>query len=393
MKNAVIVLPTYNEKDNIEKIIREVFSQEKNCPGWQFQVLVSDSHSPDGTFELAKKIASENPKVHVISVGRGLGVGLIEGHKYAIKRLKPDALLQLDADCQVETSVIPKMLKVLEDGYDFAIGSRFVKGGKNKLSPMRRLFSSGASILCRILMGPWNIGEFTNSARAFTPELFKKLNFERMPWKEKTYIVEPAFLHECILAGAKYKEVPLIFKDRAEGYSKNKVFNYTYDVITYSIDARLRAWGISNSFFHFSRRIKTLVKFGLVGFSGTAVDFIFYNIFISAIGISPATAKAFSTEIAILNNFTWNNFWTFRYRKTKHSLFKKLAIFNLVSLGGLSISVLIVKFLHTLYGDGTADVMGLKIAYYNLYFFATIPPVMTWNFTINHLWTWRHVES
>ncbi|HEX9059682.1 MAG TPA: hypothetical protein VF941_05860, partial [Clostridia bacterium] len=119
----------------------------------------------------------------------------------------------------------------------------------------RRLFSKGSSFVCRFIMGPLDIQEFTNSARAFTPALFKKMNWERLPWREQTFIMQPAFLHEAILAGAKYEEVPLIFRDRAEGYSKNKTVGYTRDVIAYAIDARLHMWGINIPFFHIIRRI------------------------------------------------------------------------------------------------------------------------------------------
>lgn len=390
MKKISIVLPTYNEKQNLEKTINEVFTQEEKLPGYTIEIIVADSNSPDGTGELAKKLASQNSKVHYINVERGLGVGIIKGHQYALLKIKPDILAQLDADGQVEAKVIVEMVNTIEEGYKLALGSRFVKGGENQLSASRRLYSFGASFLCRLIMGPINVGEFTNSARAFTPELFKKINLDRLPWREKSFIIQPAFLNEAIIAGAKYKEVPLIFKNRAEGYSKNKVFNYVYDIITYSIDARLHKWGLNIPFFYLTRRAKTFIKFALVGFSGTIVDFIFYNIFISYLSLMPATSKAFSTEVAIINNFALNNIWTFKHRKTKNSIWQKFAIFNLVSLGGLAIGVLIVKYLHSVFGDGETVILGITIAYYNLYFFATIPPVMIWNFTVNHFITWKH---
>jgi dolichol-phosphate mannosyltransferase len=389
MKKVVVVLPTLNEKDSLEPFIKAVLSQEKNLSGYKLEVVISDSQSKDGTYELAQKLAKQDSKIHVISVGKGLGVGLIEAHKFAIKNLHPDILAQMDADGQVEVDVLPRMVKTIDEGYNLALGSRFVKGGKNMLSLSRRVFSSGMSLVCRILMGPWDIKEFANSSRAFTPELFQKINLDRLPWKEQTFIVQPAFLHEAILAGAKYKEVPLVFKNRAEGYSKNKVINYIYDVFTYSIDARINSWGINFPFFQTTRRAKTLIKFSIVGLTGTLVDFAFYKLFINHFGIAPATAKGFSTEMGIINNFLFNNFWTFRSRKVSTNIYQRFGIYNLVSLGGLLIAVLIVKLLHNIYGDGFIDVMGRPIAYNNFYFFATIPPVMIWNFTINHFVTWR----
>lgn len=394
LKIVSVVLPTYNEEDNIEKTVERVLEQEKKLPGWELHIVIADDiRSTDGLQKIAQDLVAKSKRIHFIKVDPGLGVGLIEGHRFALKNIHPQVLAQLDADGQVVADVLHKLVNTIDQGYDLAIGSRFVSGGKNQLSFARRLFTYGASTFCRIMMGPMDIKEFTNSARAFTPEIFKKINLERLPWKEKSFISQPAFLHEAILAGAKYKEVPLIFRNRLEGYSKNKVFNYTYDVITYCLDVRLHKLGFNIPFFQLTRRAKTFVKFGLVGVVGTLVDFLFYKVFINYFGISPATSKGMSAEIAIINNFFLNNFWTFRYRKTKTNFWQKLGIFNLVSLGGLVMSVLIVKFLHVSFGDGFIYIFGHHVAYNNFYFFATIPPVMIWNFTVNHFITWRNKED
>lgn len=395
MKRIIsLVLPTYNEKANIENTVNKVLQQQSHLPGWEIHIIIADDvRSSDGTEQIAKKLASKNSRVHYIKVEPGLGVSLIEGHKFALEHLHPELLAQLDADGQVVPDVLGRLVQAIEEGYTLAIGSRFVTGGKNQLSFARKVFTYGASIFCRLIIGPWDIKEVTNSARVFTPALFKKINLERLPWKEKTFIVQPAFLHEAILAGAKYKEVPLVFKNRLEGYSKNKVFNYTYDIITYGLDVKFHKLGINIPFFKITRKAKTVVKFGLVGSIGTIVDFFFYKLLINYFVLTPATAKGFSTEIAIINNFMLNNYWTFRYRKTKTKFWTKLGIFNLVSMGGLIMGVLIVKFLHLTYGDGFITVLGKPIAYNNFYFFATIPFVMTWNFTVNHFITWRHQED
>ncbi len=394
MKKVSVVLPTYNEKANIEKTIEKVLEQGKILPGWQIHIIVADDvRSSDDLEKIVKNLMKKNKRIHFLKVDPGLGVGIINGHQYSIENIHPNILAQLDADGQVVPDVLVRLVNTIEEGYSLAIGSRFVAGGKNQLSFARRLFSQGASTICRILMGPWDIKEFTNSARAFTPQLFEKINLARLPWKERTFIIQPAFLHEAILAGAKYKEVPLIFKNRLEGYSKNKVFNYTYDVISYCLDARLHALGINAPVYKVSRKLKTFVKFALVGVVGTIVDFFFYKVFINYFSIQPATAKGMSAEIAIINNFFLNNYWTFKYRKTKTNLWTKLGIYNVVSFGGLIISVLIVKLLHTTYGDGFIPILGRPIAYNNFYFFATIPPVMIWNFTVNHFITWRHSDD
>lgn len=393
MKRVVVVLPTYNEKETLERFLPKVLGVEKQLKGYCVHVLISDSHSPDGTGEIAKQLVKMNPKVHFIETGPGLGVGLIEGHLYSLRHLKPDIMAQLDADGQVDVDVLPRLVQAIDEGYDLAIGSRFAMGGRNELSFTRRVFSSGASLVARAIMGPWNIKEVTNSARAFTPQLFKKINLDRLPWKEKSFIIQPAFLNEAVIAGAKYKEVPLVFKNRDAGYSKNKVINYIYDLITYAMDARLHKWGIDLPLFRIARRVKTLVKFSVVGLSGTLVDFSIYNLLINFIGLPPATSKLFSTELGIVNNFTWNHLWTFKGRKTSTNVYQKFGIYNSVSFGALIIAVLLIKVLHSVFGDGVADILGIKMAYYNVYFFLTIPPVMVWNFVINHFITWKHQKD
>jgi dolichol-phosphate mannosyltransferase len=389
MKKLVVVLFTYNERDTLEKTVKDVFNQQEFIPGYDIEIVISDSHSPDGTGEIAGKLAKQNKKIHYIDVGRGIGVGIIEGHLYSLKYLKPDIMAQLDADGQVDADVLQKLVKVIDEGNDLAIGSRFVKGGKNQLSLFRKMFTWGASWVYRVIVGPVNVQEVTNSARAFTPELFEKINLKRLPWKEDSFIIQPAFLNEALSTGAKFKEVPLVFKNRAEGYSKNKVFNYIYDMFAYAADARLHKWGFNIPLFKASRRAKTLIKFSLVGFTGTMVDFMFYKILINYFGLTPAMSKGFSTEMGIINNFLLNNFWTFRSRKVSTNIYQRFGMYNLISFGGLLIAVIIVKMLHNIYGDGFITVMGRPIAYNNFYFFATIPPVMIWNFTANHFITWR----
>ncbi|OGE32067.1 hypothetical protein A2631_03035 [Candidatus Daviesbacteria bacterium RIFCSPHIGHO2_01_FULL_44_29] len=390
MKIVSVVLPTYNEKDNIEKFIDGVLDQEKELPGWKIEIIVADDvRTSDGTDLIVKKLASKNSQIHYLQVEPGLGVGLITAHLYALKNLQPDIMAQMDADGQVEIDILPRMVKTIEEGYTYVQGSRFVKGGKNNLSISRRFFSATMSLVVRIIMGPWDFQEFANSARAFTPQLFSKINLNRLPWKQQTFIIQPAFVHEAMIAGAKYKEIPLIFKDRAEGYSKNKIINYSYDVLTYVIEARLHKWGIKVPFFKWSHKAKVIIKFSVVGFTGTIVDLFFYNLFIRWFGFVPAVARLFSASLGIVNNFTWNSLWTFKGRQTTTKVWQRFLMYCLVSTGAIFISISITAVLDYIYGEGILSIFGLKIAYHNIIFLTTIPPVMAWNFTINHFVTWR----
>lgn len=258
MKKIVVLLPTYNEVDNIEDCVEGVLKQEKEIKGWRVEILIVDGGSSDGTVEKANKLVSKNLRIHLLKVERGLGVGLIKGHLYSIKHLRPQILAQIDSDGQIEYDVLPKLVKTIEIGYNLALGSRFIKGGKNQISLLGRMLSKCSSWFCKIVMGPSDITEFNTLTRAFTPELFKKIRLENLPWKEQTFIIQPAFLNEAILAGAKYKEVPIICRERLKNYSKNKIINYTYDVITYALDAKFKKLGLAIPFFKISRKLNRL---------------------------------------------------------------------------------------------------------------------------------------
>lgn len=394
LKKVVVVAPTYNEKGSIKKAVETIAAQNGKIEGFDIHVLVVDSHSPDGTGEIAQELVKQNKNVHFLDVKeRGLGLAIISGYEYALEKLGADVLMQIDADLQHDPNDIPKFLQKIAEGYTYIQGSRFIKGGSNDISLMRQLFSFGSSLVCRLLTGIWEISDFTPSFKAYTKELYLKMDKAAIPWHGTTFLIQPAAIVEAHRAGAKMTEVPIIFRKRGADRSKNEIVNYIIDIIAYGLEVRLSIWGIKFPVLYWARRSKIFIKFGTVGFVGTVIDFIFYNIFISVFGIRPATSKAISTEIAILNNFSWNNLWTFKRRKTKNTLWQKLLLFNFVSFGGLIIGVLIVKFLHTFYGDGSLDLGLFSVQYYNLYFFATIPPVMAWNFTMNHFITWKRDED
>ena len=222
-----VTIPTYNEAENIEEAIKRVLAQGKNLKGYDLHVIVSDSHSPDKTGEIVKSIAAKNPKVHYLDVKvRGLGVGLIKGHQYAIFKLKADILAQMDGDLSHDPASLPEMVKYINEGYDLVNGSRLMKGGKNLLGWHRRLFSWGSAMYCRISWGTWGIHEYTNSYRVFTKKLFEKIDLNSIPWRSTTYIIQPAFLYAAIQSGAKIKEVPIFCRPPRWIFKSKNYFLY-----------------------------------------------------------------------------------------------------------------------------------------------------------------------
>ena len=390
---AVVTLPTYNENDNIAEIIERVLGEAKNLPNVDLHVLVSDSHSNDGTGEKVKEITKNNSKVHYLDVKeRGLGIGLIRGHRFAIDKLKADILAQMDADLSHDPSTLPKMIKLLKE-YDLVNGSRLMKGGKNLLGFHRRIYTLGSALFCRLSWGQFGLTEFTNSYRVFTKELFEKIDFSKVPWRAQTYIIQPAFLYAAIKAGAKIKEIPITFEDRKRGYSKSKIYNYIIDILFFGAKVRIH-------------KSKTLIKFLMVGSASYLINASLLGIlnrgdlfFIPVLNqpllsmvpteeLAPRLlfisldrlliSSIISIQASIIFNFVFHENWTFKYRSREGSKIKRFLKFNLTSFGSPLIQLASILFfarvftLHEQIGLAIGVVIGL--------FF---------NYAVNLLWIWK----
>ena len=394
----VINIPTYCERDNIEEIIKSVLSACKKIDA-DVHILVADSASPDGTGQVVKKISSRNPKVHYLDVKvRGLGVGVVKGHRFAIDKLKADVLAQMDGDLSHGPSTLPIMFDYIKKGYDLVNGSRLMPGGKNLLGWHRRLFTRGSALFCKLSWGTFNLSEYTNSYRMFTKELFEKIDFTKVPWRAKTYIIQPSFLYAAIETGARIKEVPIKFVDRKKGYSKAQIVAYTLDVLKFGVKVRIQ-------------RSKMFVKFLMVGTGGYLVNAIalgllnrgqIYNMSLLGKPIlllipqhqqAPKflyftidrlfVASVISIELSIIFNFLFHDNWTFKTRAKNGLLITRFLKFNLTSAGSpliqlVSILVFFRVFsLHEQIGLAFGVAIGLFV-----------------NYLANTLWIWKaHSEN
>jgi dolichol-phosphate mannosyltransferase len=345
MKNlsvAVIVIPTYNEAKNIGRMIEylntKTFPALKNK--WNLKILVVDGNSPDGTAKIVKKLSQKYPQTTHLFLETskdGLGAAYLKGFKYAMEKLKADAVFEFDADFQHPPEMIAPMLKEIEKGYDYVLGSRKVKGGSNpKGWGLKRVFFSEAGgLTARILL----FFPFKNFFKVTDPTTGLKvtrvkgfldhldLSFSHLHTKGFAYKMQ--LLFETLKLGAKYKEVPLSFQVRTEGVSK--------------IDGNAVMDGIKVCFLtRWSDDVtQKFLKFGTVGFIGYLVNAIGLSLFFGLTGVE-WLAWLLSTEIAIISNFTWNNLWTFKGDKIKGVglLVKKFFQFNFTSLGALLIQTI-----------------------------------------------------
>jgi dolichol-phosphate mannosyltransferase len=239
-KRAVVVIPSYNERENIADIIAAALACQVHAKAHDLHVLVSDSHSADGTLDIVGELTRTNPHVHLLDVqARGIGVGLYRGIVHAIEDLGAEVLIEMDADFQHNPEDIPRFLSKIVEGYDLVVGSRFIAGSGNKMPWQRRILSVGANQVIRLMLGLRDITEVTTSYRAFTRELFLKVDPESVPWYEQSFIAVPVFLVRMIDSGARVTEIPITMHPRVRGYSKMSYGKYIRDVLLFSIRSRL----------------------------------------------------------------------------------------------------------------------------------------------------------
>ncbi len=239
-RRAVIVTPTFDEKENIADLISAVLAEQVHSDAFELHVLVADSHSADGTLEIVAALADRNPRVHLLDVQeRGIGIGLFRGFQHAIDALDADVLIEMDADFQHNPEDIPHFLAQIEAGYDVVVGSRFVDGSVNRMPWYRKVLSVGANQMVRSALGLHGITEITTSYRAFTKETFLRVDPATVPWQEKSFIFVPVFLVRLLETGARATEIPMTMHPRTQGYSKMIYWRYIRDILLFSARSRL----------------------------------------------------------------------------------------------------------------------------------------------------------
>jgi dolichol-phosphate mannosyltransferase len=216
MSENLVIIPTYNEKENIEKIIRAVFSLAK-----AFDLLIIDDGSPDGTASIVKRLQDEFPeKLHLIerSGKLGLGTAYIAGFKWALERHYA-YIFEMDADFSHDPDDLPRLLHACsEEAFDVAIGSRYISGINVVNWPISRvLLSYFASLYVRIITG-MNIKDPTAGFKCYRRQVLETIDLDNIRFKGYAFQIEMKFT--AYRLGFRLKEVPIIFINRIEGVSK-----------------------------------------------------------------------------------------------------------------------------------------------------------------------------
>lgn len=214
--DSIVIIPTYNEKENIENIIRAVFGLEK-----EFHILVIDDGSPDGTATIVKRLQEEFPaRLHLIErKGKlGLGTAYITGFRWCIEH-GYDFIFEMDADFSHNPADLPRLYEACAtEGYDMAIGSRYVSGVNVVNWPMGRvLMSYFASKYVRLVTG-LKIHDTTAGFVCYRREVLETISLDKIRFKGYAFQIEMKFTaYKC---GFRIKEVPVIFINRTLGTSK-----------------------------------------------------------------------------------------------------------------------------------------------------------------------------
>ena len=215
--DSIVIIPTYNEKENIEKIIRAVFALEK-----AFHILVIDDGSPDGTASIVKGLIDSEFNGQLFIVERegklGLGTAYIRGFEWSLEH-GYDYIFEMDADFSHNPDDLPRLYSACaDDGYDLAIGSRYI-GGVNVVNwPMGRvLMSYFASKYVRLITG-MKVKDTTAGFKCYRRRVLETINLKDIRFKGYAFQIEMKFTaYKC---GFKIKEVPVVFVNRVEGVSK-----------------------------------------------------------------------------------------------------------------------------------------------------------------------------
>jgi dolichol-phosphate mannosyltransferase len=365
MYDITVIIPTFKEEANIRNIVAEVDAVlKKNAI--HGEILVVDDNSPDKTIEIVNGLKSTLPDLHLIvrKEDRGLSQSVVEGFRNA----NSDIFLVMDADRSHPPALIPVMLKEIRAGYDLVIGSRYMEGGGIKKWPLKRRFISiGATFLGRLLFP-----DVSDPVSGFFA--VKKSVVADAPLKPRGYKI----LLEVMGKGRwkKDKEIPFEFVDREMGTSKLKIrtiVEYAQQVI----DIAIFSWAHHESAAW--QEWKKVIKFGLVGLSGIVVNMAVLWYLTEFAGLYYLVSSFFAIELSILNNFVWNEFWTFR-RTAQPKLsnrWHRLIVFHGVSAGGLVINMGVLFFLTSIVG-----------VYYLVSNIVGILAGFGWNFFLNRRMTW-----
>ena len=370
-----LVVPTYNEAGNVVLLVEKLAGLlDRICPN-DYELIIVDDDSPDQTWEMARSLLSEYPNLRVMrrTRERGLSTAVIRGWQVSRGRF----LGVIDGDLQHPPEVLEKLLGELILGRDLVVASRHVAGGGiSEWSVFRRMTSRGAQIL-GLMIAPQVVGRVSDPMSGYF--MMRRSAIMNQILNPQGYKI----LLEILGRGEieQISEVGYVFQERQDGESKvtwRQYVEYLQHLIRLRSNGRLEK-------FQGRFPIGRFLKFGAVGFSGVFVDLgVFW--LLSNVGFAAVIATILSAEVAVLNNFIWNDRWTFGDRSIqqpgRRSLVKRFLKFNVLCLVGIVLQGTLVGLMSNVAGFPAIGAKLLAIAI-----------VMLWNFWINLKLSWRVTDT
>jgi dolichol-phosphate mannosyltransferase len=361
-----LVLPTYNEGANIIAVLEQLIARLDSIPGLIYEIIVVDDDSPDRTWEKAERLGETRPHVRVVrrQMERGLSTAVIRGWQVAQGRV----LGVMDADLQHPPEVTEKLWREMARGADLAIASRHVEGGGvSDWSLSRRIISRCAQLIGLAIL-PEVTARVSDPMSGFFMILRNSIAGRELNPLGYKILIE-------VLGRGKVgwiSEVPYVFRERVEGSSK--VTNRIYlEYFQHLLRIRLHLLK-SSSFF----------RFCVVGLSGVAIDMSVLYLLSDpgTLGWGLTRSKILASEAALINNFIWNDLWTFAEISRRQNQFgqrvKRFVKFNAICALGIVLNVLILNV------EFNALHMNRYVA--NL---VAIMLVTVWNYNTNWKLNWR----
>jgi len=335
---ACILLPTYNENENVLKIIPMIFEKQSQIQSHTLQILVIDDESPDGTADTVRKLQKTYAGLFLISGKKqGLGEAYKRGIGHAVEHLKPQIIFEMDADLQHDPALIPLMISLYNFGFTLIIGSRFLPGGQTvDFSLYRKFISLFGNLLIRLFTGLPRLRDFTSGFRCIDADLIQSCDLSEM--STRGYSFQTSLLVELMRKGAKVLEIPILFRPRQYGQSK-LAFRDQFEFMINLVRIRF------GQFYNF-------VRFVIIGISGVLVNLGGYIIFARWFKVKPVFSFVLATELAIVTNFLLNNLWNYRGRRFRDIL-RRITKFHLLAVPAALSSLFV--FILLLSGQTVSD--------------------------------------
>ena len=371
---VTIVSPTYNEAENVRRLVHEVGSV---LSGIDHELLIADDDSPDRTWAVAQELATHNPRVRVLrrTTERGLSPAVIEGFLSS----SSDYVGVIDADLQHDPAILPQMIAALDAGAEIAVGSRYVEGGGTGTWDAARRFQSWvATKLAQTFLGV----ELTDPMSGYF--ILRHEDFNRIHKQLDSSGFKILLEIIARLAPSRLEEVPFTFRTRVAGQSKlsSRV----------ALQYLGQLWRLSSVSRYMSVRF---IKFALVGASGTIINLCAFLSFARLFGLRDWRISALATLFANFTNYIFNNAWTYVDRVHRGwSLVRGYVTYLGLSLVGMSASTLTFAgltrahhtYLNNVQPGKGSDILALGFQ------LVSILVGMVFNYELNRRFTWSHKD-